>query len=68
MACKHVLLFCKLTVRPSLHRVLLHPTQCTELQGPWVSVIELPGGVIHDSDFPISVLGVSMASKHFIDG
>ena len=38
------------------------------VQGPWVSVIELPGGVIHDNDFPISVFGVCMASKNFIDG
>ena len=68
MAHTHGLPFCKLAVRPNLHRVLLHPTQCTERPGTLVSVIELPGGVIHDNDFPISVFGVCMASKNFIDG
>ena len=63
----HALPFCKLAVHPTLHRVLLQ-TQCTEHPGPWVSVIELPSGVVHDNDLPVSVLRVCMASENFVDG
>ena len=57
MAHTHALPFCKLAVRPIFIKFTSTQPSALNFQGPWVSVIELPGGVVHNSDFPISVLG-----------
>ena len=59
--------FCKQQYIPFFVKFSSTQSCALNVQGPWVSGIELPGSVIHNYDLPISVLGVSMAGKNFVN-